>query len=43
MVFDLRALLFRNPSHNPELKPRTGLDQEVNDHVRDTPGAERLA
>ncbi|MFI7396548.1 RapZ C-terminal domain-containing protein [Streptomyces tendae] len=42
LVFDLRALL-RNPFHNPELKHRTGLDQEVYDHVRDTPGAERLA
>ncbi|WP_119580661.1 RapZ C-terminal domain-containing protein [Streptomyces europaeiscabiei] len=42
LVFDLRALL-RNPFHNPELKHRTGLDQEVYDHVWDTPGAERLA
>ncbi|HWU08449.1 MAG TPA: RNase adapter RapZ [Streptomyces sp.] len=42
LVFDLRALL-RNPFHNPELKHGTGLDQEVYDHVRDTPGAERLA
>ena len=42
MVIDLRALL-RNPFHNPELTHRTGLDQEVYDHVRDTPGAERLA
>ncbi|WP_307792807.1 RNase adapter RapZ [Streptomyces sp. HB132] len=40
--FDLRALL-RNPSHNPELKHRTGLDQEVFHHVMTTPGAERLA
>ncbi|MEU9267258.1 RNase adapter RapZ [Streptomyces sp. NPDC048251] len=38
MVFDLRALL-----RNVELKHRTGLDQEVYNHVRDTPGAERLA
>ncbi|MEV0693035.1 RNase adapter RapZ [Streptomyces sp. NPDC050388] len=42
LVFDLRALL-RNPFHNPELKHRTGLDQEVYDHVMATPGAERLA
>ncbi|MER7050641.1 RNase adapter RapZ [Streptomyces jumonjinensis] len=42
LVFDLRALL-RNPFHNPELKHRTGLDQEVYDHVMTTPGAERLA
>ncbi|MFL4497578.1 hypothetical protein ACJ6WD_41030 [Streptomyces sp. VTCC 41912] len=42
LVVDLRALL-RNPFHNPELKHRTGLDQEVYDHVMNTPGAERLA
>ncbi|WP_030753178.1 RNase adapter RapZ, partial [Streptomyces sp. NRRL S-31] len=42
LTFDLRALL-RNPFHDPELKHRTGLDQEVYDHVRNTPGAERLA
>ncbi|MFE2045940.1 hypothetical protein ACFXAZ_34475 [Streptomyces sp. NPDC059477] len=42
LVFDLRALL-RNPFHNPELKHRTGLDQEVYDHVLATAGAERLA
>lgn len=42
LVFDLRALL-RNPFHRAELKHRTGLDQEVYDHVMATPGAERLA
>ncbi|MET9366068.1 RNase adapter RapZ [Streptomyces sp. NPDC006632] len=42
LVLDLRAVL-SNPFHNPELKHRTGLDQEVYDHVMTTPGAERLA
>jgi UPF0042 nucleotide-binding protein len=42
LVFDLRALL-RNPFRDPELKHRTGLDQEVYDHVMATPGAKRLA
>ncbi|MEU2441833.1 RNase adapter RapZ [Streptomyces rubradiris] len=42
LVLDVRALL-RNPFHDPALKTLTGLDQEVYDHVRDTPGAERLA
>ncbi|MDQ0935144.1 RapZ C-terminal domain-containing protein [Streptomyces turgidiscabies] len=43
MAYDIGEQLFRNPFHNPELKHRTGLDQEVYNHVRDTPGAERLA
>ncbi|MEV7595497.1 RNase adapter RapZ [Streptomyces sp. NPDC089922] len=42
LTLDLRALL-RNPFHDAQLKHRTGLDPEVYDHVKDTPGAERLA
>ncbi|MCX4919933.1 RNase adapter RapZ [Streptomyces sp. NBC_00687] len=42
LVVDLRALL-HNPFHNEELKHRTGLDQEVYDHVMNTSGAQRLA
>lgn len=42
LTIDLRATL-RNPFHNPELKHSTGLEQDVYEHVRDTPGAEGLA
>ncbi|MFI9019494.1 hypothetical protein ACIGZI_36300 [Streptomyces griseus] len=42
LVLDLRALL-RNPHHDPEMRHRTGLDQDVYDHVMNTPGAQRLA
>ncbi|RRQ77563.1 RapZ C-terminal domain-containing protein [Streptomyces griseofuscus] len=42
LTYDLRALL-RNPFHDPAMKHRTGLDQDVYDHVRATAGAERLA
>ncbi|GCD99748.1 RapZ C-terminal domain-containing protein [Embleya hyalina] len=41
IVCDLRRA-FRNPHHDPEMRERTGLDEDVYRHVLATPGVEEL-
>jgi UPF0042 nucleotide-binding protein len=38
LFYDLSNEL-RNPHHDPAMRYKTGLDPEVRDHVRETPGA----
>ncbi|WP_405848085.1 RNase adapter RapZ [Streptomyces niveus] len=42
LYFDLGNKL-RNPHHDPAMRYRTGLDEEVADHVLTTPGAMELS
>lgn len=42
LFYDLSDEL-RNPHHDPAMRYKTGLDPDVRDHVRATPGAEKWA